>query len=627
MIRSGFIIFPLWVCTLSAAGQLARLPVASPGADAAVAQSGEEPAPPLTLPFWDDFSRSRGLPDPCLWATGEDLFVNNHLGVDPPTLNVATFDGVDRTGAAYDEVSQHSGPGDILTSQPIDLTAVPLGKKSSVYLSFFWQIRGNGEIPDSSDSLQLQFLDASQIWVSQDLLAQDDALALPGGTQSLRFDPETGRQVFSQIILPVSQQRYFHEEFQFRFQSFSSLTGIFDNWHLDYIYMNYARHAGDVHHIDRSMSAKPTALFSPYREIPHKQLLAGIGDYLTRQNAYVSNLDSKVHPLEYRHTLVNLSTNSQISSGYILGPRLEAGEIGRQIGGISMEGLEIGSEGPLEILSQFVLKSGDKNLFEEIGPQNDTLFLPVNLRVNDTITYVHRVDKKLAYDDGTGEFAAGINLNKGMVACKFELKRKDVVTEIHINFPTVRPSSAGKNILVKIWKDLEGSPPLTSENHIIVRSGINEFQEIVLSSPVEVDGIFYVGFEQFTNNYIGVGLDRHNPIGRDILYTKLSPTWTRNEYIQGVLMIRCVFGEQAPSTLSANRPPAEPAFVSHLSGGMLRANSPFSSMKILDIQGRLRHKSGGLHREVNLSHLPDGIYFMEFVSEGKTYRDRLLISK
>jgi len=53
----------------------------------------------LILPFFDDFSSSSAFPDTSKWFSGSGTYVNNRFCVDPPTYNVATFDGLSESGA------------------------------------------------------------------------------------------------------------------------------------------------------------------------------------------------------------------------------------------------------------------------------------------------------------------------------------------------------------------------------------------------------------------------------------------------------------------------------------------------------------------------------------------------
>jgi hypothetical protein len=60
----------------------------------------------LNLPFIDDFSNAKvyPYPDPKLW-TDKYVYVNTTYPVNPISIGVATFDGLDPNGMPYDTVA------------------------------------------------------------------------------------------------------------------------------------------------------------------------------------------------------------------------------------------------------------------------------------------------------------------------------------------------------------------------------------------------------------------------------------------------------------------------------------------------------------------------------------------
>ena len=106
----------------------------------------------ITLPFWDDFSTSTGLVDTTWWTqqSQAQVIIKTGIGIDPPSVGVATFDGIDASGIPYLPTPTDGGV-DSLVSQYIDLTQVPTSLRNSVYLSFFYQYKGLGEAPEHED--------------------------------------------------------------------------------------------------------------------------------------------------------------------------------------------------------------------------------------------------------------------------------------------------------------------------------------------------------------------------------------------------------------------------------------------------------------------------------------------
>ena len=55
---------------------------------------------PLVLPFFDDFAYNSKIPDPARWVD-KNVFINQTMAVDPPSIGVATFDGLNSNGTPY----------------------------------------------------------------------------------------------------------------------------------------------------------------------------------------------------------------------------------------------------------------------------------------------------------------------------------------------------------------------------------------------------------------------------------------------------------------------------------------------------------------------------------------------
>ena len=93
-------------------------------------------------------------------------YYNTTYPILPPTIGVATLDGLNEFGQPYNNSNAGNyGKADVLTSKPIDLSG--LVNNDSVFLSFFYQAKGLGDFPNFEDSLIVQF-------------KQDPFFALPG---------------------------------------------------------------------------------------------------------------------------------------------------------------------------------------------------------------------------------------------------------------------------------------------------------------------------------------------------------------------------------------------------------------------------------------------------------------
>src|SRR5690625_3497730 len=101
----------------------------------------------LTIPFADDFSADHPYPNPDYWMD-KQVYINNHLPLNPPSYGVATFDGLDQYGLPY---GGGYGGSDTLTSHPFDLA-----DEATVYLSYFIQPKGIGYLPQLRDSFVVE---------------------------------------------------------------------------------------------------------------------------------------------------------------------------------------------------------------------------------------------------------------------------------------------------------------------------------------------------------------------------------------------------------------------------------------------------------------------------------------
>jgi hypothetical protein len=178
----------------------------------------------LSLPFFDDFSRySLPTDDPNIpldWQMWEDddIFINGTFPVGPPTIGVATFEGLGPDGYPYDFTDENSyGGADTLTSLPINLAGFEAG--DNIYLTFFYEPGGLGNNPDSQDSLVVEFFSpfGAGEWFRQWGVAGNNNVT------------------FQQVFLPISAEEFLMDGFRFRFRNYATLSGNADHWHVDYV--------------------------------------------------------------------------------------------------------------------------------------------------------------------------------------------------------------------------------------------------------------------------------------------------------------------------------------------------------------------------------------------------------
>lgn len=520
----GFLILFLQRFIPDAYGQLQQLP--TPKKISQTTPNERIQSEPILLPFFDDFA-SGGI-DTLKWIN-EGATYSNSIANSPPSKGVVVLDGVDGQGQPYSNILVAQGPTDQLTSAAINLTGLTPNESSSVYLSFFWQPGGKGEMPDINDQMMLQFLGADDLWV----------------TVWNQFGELPAEQLFfTQEMIQVTPE-FHHANFRFRFQIEGRSSGPFDTWLLDYIYLNSNRDPARLSYPDRTLTQPNSRPFEKYSAVPLSELRRSPeGTWGTIQNEF-NNLENRFRAMEY-NVFLNDASNGQliksINANTPFNPvplALERRTFGSNPFGSVPAPSE---ETTYEVITY--ISSGDGFMYELIN--GDTLFFPgIDLRLNDTVRTEIPIRDFYAYDDGSADYSAGVNQRDGMLANRFEVRNPSYVKGISINFTNFTQVD---NVLdLKVWSNLDAEPVFVQEVFIPDSPALNSFAYYELEENILVDGLFFVGFTQFTNDFIYVGLDKTFDNGGEIYYN-VSGVWQQNDLVEGSLMIRVHLSDTPPNT-------------------------------------------------------------------------------
>jgi hypothetical protein len=471
----------------------------------------------LKLPFWDDFST--GIIDNIKWVN-EGAHVSLTTSNAAPTLGALVLDGINTDGRPYSNITLQEGIADVISSQPIDLSSNVYPKTpENVYISFFWQAGGKGELPDFDDYLLLQFLNSEGSW--------ENIWQVNGGNEAQRL-------FFSQVLIKIDP-KFFHENFQFRFQMRGKLSGPFDSWLLDYVYVNSNRSSNDLFTEDRSLSRLTSLPFKKYAAIPLFELKKHQEKYLTSIDNEFKNLNNRFRAMDFTVQIRNKQSQAVILTINNKTPfnpvplSLERRTFKSNV----LQNIPLpDSESNFEILT--FLSTGD-GLLTRINGTDTTRFENVNFKVNDTIKVDLPLKDFFAYDNGHADYAAGINQRSGMLAVRYEMNSSAYLKGLSINFTNTAQKGAPIDILV--WKELSKEPIYVGTTEIPENSRADDFSYFEFDENISVSGIFYVGFMQFTNNFLYVGLDKSNDSGKEIFYN-VTGNWEQNEFVEGSLMIR-----------------------------------------------------------------------------------------
>ncbi|MHC1706801.1 MAG: T9SS type A sorting domain-containing protein [Bacteroidales bacterium] len=511
---------------------------------------------PLTLPFIDDFSLPGIYPNSQNW-TDRDVFINNDIGKYPPSQGVATFDALNDTGALYSNASTFPFLADYLSSQYINISGYTPG--DSLYLSFFIQPGGRANAPETGDSLVLEFLEQYRADTLIDTtVTPNDTTFIDKWTSVWKaegMETDTffslNHHWFKQIMVPVTDNIYFRDDFRFRFLNYASLASNnipswrsnADIWNLDYVYLNANRSIKDTLYDDLTLVNPAPNMLSRYTSMPLSQYL--INPNLETRDSIeilISNLGNDTLICRYRFNVVDPSGievfnydggNYNLYPFYLTGYQNYPNHNKPKFPGFVYPSVSTDS-------AVFTVT----HIIERVGISQELI------RQNDTIRYHQRFYNYLAYDDGTAEAGYGLSPDGSMLAYRFRLNTPDTLRGIQFFFNRTLENASQRNFNLMIWADEGGKPGnvlYKSKKYLkpLYSDSLNKFYTYLLDTddPLVLGNdnlTFYVGWLQQTDNNLNVGWDSTSNAQSNILFN-VDGTW-QNTSFHGALMIRPCLG-------------------------------------------------------------------------------------
>jgi hypothetical protein len=550
-----------------------------------------------------------------LWED-DDVYVNGTYPISPPTIGVATFDGLARTGYPY-VFEQYSAYGiaDHLTSVPIDLSYSPA---DSVYLSFFIQPRGlsgDAEV-QPQDSLVLEFFaPLEEQWVR------------------VWRTPYTTNTTFRQVLVPIREDRFLRDGFRMRFLNYATLSGSFDHWHLDYVRLAEARTYDDTVLVDMAYVEPESTLLQTYTSMPFHAFEQDPVSYMAA---------SRTLPIR------NLDVNDRFITW-----RMQAGIDGEApVFDLPIYGNSTSGNASSVIQSLHPFNSPPNSVVYDPALSTDAAFWRVRFLArtqpdinpyNDTITFVQELSNYYAYDDGSAELGYRLDASGAQLAYRFDIVGGDSLRALRIYFnpqanPPPDPQPDQGSFLITVWKSLE--PEIIQHQNFSFstpqykQEGLNRFVEYPLDSTIRVEGTFYVGWTQTNAASMNIGFDRNRNNQSRISY-RVGADWQQTGF-QGSLMMRPVFVAAVDPFIGITDPAmdADPiTLVPNPTSTVFRIvgiGQERTVVHVLDGMGRLvleRTVSGS--QDVDVSGLVDGAYVVRSVSPdgGSVHVSRLMIQR
>mgnify|MGYP001164002110 CR=1 FL=1 len=542
----------------------------------------------LNLPFIDDFSYNSSYVDDNLWLESS-VFVNRTYPINPPTIGVATFDGLDSYGFPRN-ISQvnNSLPSDTLQSKPIDISI-----SSSVYLMFYFQSKGIGDTPEISDTICLELLNDTLGW-----------------EMIWHSVSDTSMTNFKKIVLIIDDSRFLHDKFQFRFRNYATVSGNFDHWHLDYVKLDNFNSITDTLYLDDvSFVYNSPSILKRYSRMPLNHFVGYENDeikdsidVLLRNNNASINVDYQYNVIEDN---ILLETFPNTGSGW------------RNYSIYSFDTIGNFSHDPSVTLNPNTYSTSltDSTLFTI---QHIIQTSSSDNRNNDTLYHLQDFYNYFSYDDGTPESAYGITFNGAKLAYEFKLNRPDTLRAIQMFFPQMSDTVNHIPFKLTVWSEIFGSETILYQKEVFpVHTSNDKFYTYYIDSLFQIVGTFYIGWIQNSADLLNIGLDK-NFTANDYMYYNIGSGWLNSSYL-GSWMIRPVVSEKK---LLSNL--EEFSFIPSIYPNpaheslFIKSNNSNSLITIYNTQGRLinHFKINNFLEEISVANLSPGMYIIA-ISNGK----------
>lgn len=554
----------------------------------------------LELPFFDDFSAEGIIPDNKKWSDSY-AFINNTYSNKQKTTGIATLDALDKTGRLYETASSIVFRADQLTSQPLNLGYTA---QDNIWLSFYVQPGGFGDIPEENDSITLSFFaPAENKWYSVWRMAGKE------------------QNYFKAVIVRIDKSRFLKKGFRFRFTNYASLSpnmsepamlGNCDQWNLDYILIDKNRNQADTTFNDVAFRYPMRSLLKTHEAMPWKQF----------NQIYLQEMGSSI-PIHYRNNddiIRNVTRffeiwdvdRDQLSFSFTAG----AANISPLSDVDYNANLVYTFNSPAKDSAHFRIKSWLKT--DDFDPKQ-----------NDTVTYYQNFGNYFAFDDGTAEAGYGINglgSRNAMVAFKFRSYTQDTLRAISIYFNDSYLNSNQRAFDLMVWDNNNGVPGniLDTREEVLVEQGpsINGFHTYLLPNPITVNSYFFIGWKQRSETFLNAGLDMNTlPAGKQ--YYWLNGNWNQSQ-AAGTIMIRPVLG--SPLSTGLNDAVLNQAgslrFWPNPARNTITVERPdnltgrYAEISVIDLQGRelIRQE---LEEKTDVSSLREGLYIIRLITDGR----------
>lgn len=658
---------------------------------------------PLTMPFYDDFSELGVYPDTSRWMDNEayinSSFSYYPVNFGVATLDAIDSDGKLYSDASpFPFIADHLTSKPIRLDSIYDDNLGGLRAlipADSIILSFYYQPQGRGDIPLGPDSLVLEFgrysgdtifshydsilvhgynylnpgeeflVPGSEIFppdtcdnirfVLVDTLYFDGSVMIPCdsiftlGTKWVPIWSAPGDTLetfiaqkeafFDFVRIPIIDTAWLHSDFQFRFMNYASLSPInswqsnTDQWNVDVVYLDYNRHMGDQYVNEVRFVEDAKSLIVDYSTMPMGHY---VGDFVGLRKdsipVFIHNNDSVSHNISYKYSIKDGNGNS-VSTG--------VSAVTKSI--LPLSDLSVFDYTEFlwtPVKTSYFASAVDSTDFYITHRVNDV----DSIQIKDSLIYHQKFRNYFAYDDGSAEAGYGLSPSGAMLAVKFEMQFSDTLRGVQMYFNKTLGNNNERNFDLVVWADNNGRPGERIYTELTKKpkftNGLNRFYNLVFNNYIVLQvGVFYVGWDQYTNANLNIGYD-WNTDSQNKNFYNVDGSWTKSSF-KGSIMIHPLVGNVLPgqSKFVENRdkglqvypnPATQQSRVrvdvpKELIGAMQAGELYF---KVFDLYGQLVQE-GTYRNSIPVVNLKKGYYLLCLFDKnlGEYYTTKMLIAQ
>lgn len=550
-----------------------------------------------------------------LWLNRE-AYHNYRFAINPWSLGVVTFDGLDANGYPYNFGSTINAVADTLLAKPLDLSGNT--PADSIYFSFLYQEGGFGDAPESNDSLYLDFYSPytgmwKRVWRTGGGGTTDD---------------------FKVAHIAVKNSIYFHKGFQFRFMNYGSIAGELDNFNIDYVNMRTMSGYQDTLFKDFAWVYPISSLLKDYTSVPWKHYRNDPNGKMSDSvNVTVRNGSELTE--NNQDGAVNVYHDGNLKGSFVLNAATLSG------GNINYA--------PRTVYSSY---HDFSNGYSFDPSTNDTMAVfdyegiaraqfP-NDPTNDTTFGQQVFENYYAYDDGTAEKAYGVTGEQALLAVKFDAYQPDSLVAVQIHFVPSVVDVSQNLFLLTVWDDNNGKPGDTLYQDLfyypkqpVYSYGMNKYHTYYFKDTerVAVGKTFYVGMRQIDEDRLNIGFDMNHDNADKIFWSiDGGGNWYNANY-PGSVMIRPVVTSKLNYKLGVKNEIMHTSqfdFTMYPNPAKNRVyfksddENKIETYEIRDLNGRLIKRIEKTNK-IDISNLQSGIYLVTGTVQGEPVKTKKLV--